>query len=123
MVRRTHLPVFDGWHDHVPGTLTWLQAWYSMQCDGDWEHGHGVSIETLDNPGWRVRIDLAGTAARDRPLDPIESHRSEHDWLVVRLDGSTFEAACGPLNLGEALHTFRLWAEGPPAPVDDDEPP
>jgi hypothetical protein len=31
--------------------LPWLQGWYATQCDGDWEHEYGVSIETLDNPG------------------------------------------------------------------------
>jgi hypothetical protein len=26
-----------------------IQKWYSRQCDGDREHGWGVSISTLDN--------------------------------------------------------------------------
>ncbi len=39
-----------------PGAaLSRLQRWYSAQCDGDWEHGLGVRIETLDNPGWMVQ--------------------------------------------------------------------
>jgi len=37
--------------------LTELQAWYVVQCDGDWEHTYGVKIETLDNPGWMLRVD------------------------------------------------------------------
>jgi hypothetical protein len=28
-----------------------LEAWYASRCDGEWEHGYGISIETLDNPG------------------------------------------------------------------------
>ncbi len=115
MVKRKHLPLTDDWDDHAPGTLTWLQAWYAMQCDGDWEHGYGVSIETLDNPGWSVRIELDGTAWAKQPFDRTETHRSEHDWLEVWKDGSELRAATGPVNLGEALHTFRLWVEGPPA--------
>jgi hypothetical protein len=51
-VDRRYLPMFDEFGDHAPGTLTWLQAWYAEQCDGDWEHQFGVSVETLDNPGW-----------------------------------------------------------------------
>ena len=34
--------------------LSWLQQWYSAHCDGEWEHGFGVTIATLDNPGWSV---------------------------------------------------------------------
>lgn len=38
--------------------LKWLENWYSSNCDGDWEHGYGIRIETLDNPVWAVRINL-----------------------------------------------------------------
>ena len=38
--------------------LLWLMQWRLDQCDNDWEHCHGVSIGTLDNPGWTLRIDL-----------------------------------------------------------------
>ncbi len=106
--------MYDQFDDHAPGTLTWLQAWYATQCDGDWEHGAGISIGTLDNPGWTVRIDLADTEASGRILDHIEIHRSEHDWVNLWVVDDRFEIACGPLNLGEALHEFRLWIEGPP---------
>jgi hypothetical protein len=41
--------------------ITRLQMWYLGQCDGSWEHQFGVRIETLDNPGWSVTIDLDGT--------------------------------------------------------------
>jgi Immunity protein 53 len=34
------------------GLLTQLQSWYVAQCNGDWEHTCGISIETVDNPGW-----------------------------------------------------------------------
>jgi len=30
--------------------------WYEGHCDGDWEHGFGPEIETIDNPGWRLKI-------------------------------------------------------------------
>jgi hypothetical protein len=117
-VERKYLPLSDDWDDHAPGTLTWLRAWYAMQCDGDWEHGYGVRIETLDNPGWHVSVELSETSVEDRDLEVSETNRSEHDWLTVRREGTTFHAYCGPLNLGEALHAFRVWADGPPAIAD-----
>jgi hypothetical protein len=36
--------------------LRQIQDWYKSQCNGEWEHSCGLSIETLDNPGWRVQI-------------------------------------------------------------------
>jgi len=41
--------------------LSELQKWYFAQCDGDWEHSYGVRIDTVDNPGWTLEIDLVGT--------------------------------------------------------------
>jgi Immunity protein 53 len=49
-----------------------LQDWYSAQCDGDWEHQQGVRIESLDNPGWALDIDLADTALADKPFTEVK---------------------------------------------------
>jgi hypothetical protein len=43
------------------GALERLQRWYLGECNGDWEHSYGVRIDTLDNPGWIVTIDLHET--------------------------------------------------------------
>jgi hypothetical protein len=34
----------------VIDVLGWLEQWYQQQCDDEWEHHYGVTIETLDNP-------------------------------------------------------------------------
>lgn len=39
----------------------WIQKWYQAQCNGDWEHSYGIIIETIDNPGWSITIDLETT--------------------------------------------------------------
>lgn len=93
----------------APGPLAWLQGWYTAQCDGDWEHQYGITIGTLDNPGWQVRVDLVGTSMHGVEMDRVEVHRDEHDWLVCWVENSVFESACGPTNLGEAVHEFRTW--------------
>ncbi|MEU0544681.1 immunity 53 family protein [Nocardia sp. NPDC005978] len=94
-------------HEHV---LDWLQSWYAAQCDGDWEHGWGVRIETLDNPGWLVEINLEQTDLEDQKYPRQQIDRSEHDWVHAWTAGQTFRLACGPRNLTEALALFRVWA-------------
>ncbi len=88
---------------------TWLQAWYVGECDGDWEHQYGIKIETLDNPGWSVTIDLVHTRLEDVDFVAQRVHRSEDDWYSMQVDSNVFRAAGGPLNLGELLHAFRVW--------------
>lgn len=101
--------------DEPPGALYWLQAWYAVQCNDEWEHGYGVSIETLDNPGWSVKIELRDTSLEGRAYEGVTVERGDHDWVRTWLAEGSFHAACGPLNLGEALNAFRRWVQEPSA--------
>ena len=49
--------------------LRGLQLCYLSRCDGDWEHSFGVVVETLDNPGWRLLVDLEGTGLEAKPFE------------------------------------------------------
>jgi len=92
-------------------SLERLEKWYSSQCNGDWEHQYGVNIGTLDNPGWRVTIDLTGTKAENEILDRRKLERSENDWLQYWIESRKFNAACGPKNLSEIINIFCEWFE------------
>ena len=89
-----------------------LQRWYLSQCDGEWEHRYGVQIQTLDNPGWMLDVDLVGTGLEDRPFppEPLEQ-RSETDWIHCRIENRQFRAAGGPTNLTEMIERFLAWAK------------
>ncbi|ARF56241.1 Imm53 family immunity protein [Streptomyces gilvosporeus] len=100
----------------MPGDpLSFLTAWYTDQCDGDWEHAYGIRIETLDNPGWSVELDLEETALHGATLDRTETAESaesaERDsWIQAWSDGSVFHLRCGPADLGAAVERFRDFA-------------
>lgn len=101
----------DDWNPEPPGSLVWLQAWYAAHCDGEWEHDTGIRMATLDNPGWRLSINLIGTDLAEAPYERTDVERGDHDWLQTWVADGAFEAACGPLNLGEAIYMFRLHAD------------
>ena len=90
--------------------LVRLQDWYLANCDGEWEHKYGVTIESLDNPGWRVTIDLTGTPLDGRDFEDVEIVRNDRDWLDCHVQDTKFVAGCGPRNLPELLTTFLDWA-------------
>lgn len=92
-------------------SLKWLQEWYSKNCDGYWEHSYGVKIDTLDNPGWSVVIDIRETKLADRPFDLVSRDGSETDWILCRVVEGKFLGDGGPLNLEEILEKFRAWVE------------
>jgi len=90
--------------------LTWLQNWYRQWCDGDWEHSYGITISTLDNPGWSVDIDLIDTDLESKHFEAVKLERSELDWVHCSLQEGVFKGRGGPLNLKEILQIFHRWA-------------
>jgi Immunity protein 53 len=91
-----------------------LEVWYARSCDGDWEHSFGVTIETLDNPGWAVRIDLAETALAGRSFEAVRIDRAPDDWLHCAVEADVFKGYGGPGNLHEILDAFARWAQVEP---------
>jgi hypothetical protein len=91
--------------------LDWLGEWYLRHANGDWEHRHGIKVGTIDNPGWRVQICLAETSLSTKSFDKVEIERSDNDWTHCWIANQTFEIACGPMNLNQALGIFRNWVE------------
>ena len=101
-------------------TLQRLQAWFEKHCDGEWEHHHGVSIRSCDNPGWWVKIDLAGTRLEGQSFTPLQRGKvasldPRPPWLHCFVEGGVFNGAGDPSTLEEILEAFLAWAEaGPP---------
>ena len=58
-----------------------LQDWYLAQCDEDWEHSYGVKIDTLDNPGWLIDVDLKDTSLEFRPFDDPNPENQARDYV------------------------------------------
>lgn len=96
--------------------LAELQDWYRSQCDGDWEHSEGISIDTLDNPGWEIEISLQGTELEWRSF-PEHSYgvgknadTSGDDWLSCKVEEKVFKGFGGPYKLEEMIKIFLDWS-------------
>ena len=89
--------------------IEWLMAWYESHCNGDWEHQYGVHINTLDNPGWALDVDLAETPDAERVIPSEMVERSESDWVFVEVKDAKFLARGGPRNLGEMILRFKAF--------------
>ncbi|HEY5405991.1 MAG TPA: immunity 53 family protein [Ginsengibacter sp.] len=85
--------------------LTRLQNWYLTNCDGDWEHSYEISINTLDNPGWAIKIDLSDTCLQDLHYDK-QIDNGIFDWLFIKVTGKVLEASGDPAKLTTILTIF-----------------
>ncbi len=91
-------------------SLPELQRWYLSNCDGDWEHSYGVTINTLDNTGWALNIELSETPLEDIDFENVQIKRTENDWVDCKVEDYLFKGQCSPENLEELIKTFIVWA-------------
>ena len=83
-----------------------IENCFKQRCDGDWEHQGGISIETLDNPGWCVKVEYSDLEhSVDVTVEEKSIRRSDIDFITFTYDGSpeTLTIVCGVSNLSEAL--------------------
>ena len=66
--------------------LNWIEQWYQSNCsNSSWENIYGITICTIDNPGWMVKIELMETPFEKKTFDNIfiehNNYNGEH-WDV-----------------------------------------
>lgn len=91
--------------------LKWLQEWYNQNCDGWWEHLYGVIIETLDNPGWHVKIELHGTNYVDLQSEELKWDKGDDDWLKCSISRGVFDGCGDSMKLEMIIEIFKKWIE------------
>ncbi len=71
-----------------------------------------IKIETLDNPGWHIDIDLSSTEVENKPFQEIyQDFENDISWLHCKVTNKIFSAACSPDNLVTVLEIFKCWIE------------
>jgi hypothetical protein len=90
--------------------LTWLNNWYISNCDGDWEHQYGVHVDTLDNPGWWLKVDILDTPHEGKMLK-VKVLNTSTDWYTINCDGEKFEAWGDPTKLPTLITMFKHLVE------------
>lgn len=96
--------------------LTEISNWYARHCNGEWEHHHGISIQSTDNPGWWVKIDLTGTPLATREFAvftegiDVGGHPIAARWLSCSVSDGLWNGAGDETRLEELLTRFLAWA-------------
>ncbi len=94
----------------------WLLSWYAAQCNGEWEHTYGIRIESLDNPGFIIEIDLRETDLEGRTFAYVEfgdgawTDEPQEHWYHCQVKDGVFVGAGGIYSLMTIINVFRHWA-------------
>jgi hypothetical protein len=83
-----------------------IQEWYLSHCNGIWEHQSGIRIDTLDNPGWTVTIDLRGTELASAEWPEFRVDRGNGDWIFCWKENERFRGSGDPMKLNAILQYF-----------------
>lgn len=91
-----------------------LEHWFLLHCDGDWEHSYGITIDTLDNPGWRLAVDLTDTLLEDTDFPSMQlgdSMDKKNLWITCYKENNTFIGIGSIDSLEKMLSIFLDWAD------------
>ena len=97
--------------------LQWLQEWYLSNCDGEWEHGFGIKIESSDNPGWIVEISTINTTLEGVVLPYELIELSSSDWFGVELQDILFRGVGDASKLDFLISKFKELLADPPVVI------
>jgi len=93
-------------------SLRRLAYWYMKQCNGDWEHSYGFTIDTLDNPGVSVSIDLRDTSLESVPFEEKkEKYETSDEWMICMRTADKFEGRGAASRLEDIIDEFLRWAD------------
>lgn len=87
-------------------TLEWLEKWLIKQSDGNWEHGCGIQMKTLNNSGWSLEVELDGTDLF-LPDKEWELHESGDGWYGYEVYDNTFKSSGDPKKLNFLIQLFK----------------
>jgi hypothetical protein len=91
--------------------LQQLTRWYSEQCNGDWEHSYGFTIDTLDNPGVSLTVDLLETDLESVSFEEKkEQYESSDRWMICYRTKDKFFARGATCRLEDMIEEFLRWA-------------
>lgn len=87
-----------------------LDSYYKI-LDDDWKCDYGIEIETLDNPGWAVKIFLRGIGLHYQTFHKIEQIESHDDWICCNIENDVFKAYCDVSKLETIFVNFFEWID------------
>lgn len=91
--------------------LQWICEWFKENCDGDWEHQFGIKIQTIDNPGWNVTIDVSDTILEKLEIDYQFVETDDENWYGIKMIDGKFNAFGDPTKLEFLLNKFKELVE------------
>ena len=86
-----------------------LQTIISHFINGQWEHEEGVIIQTIDNPGWMIKVSLYGTFLQGCDFTEVEKELSTKEWYVCRVKNGYFEGFGSVNNLDNIVDVLYGW--------------
>ena len=91
----------------MKSTIDKIQNWYLNHCNLDWEHQNGIKIDTLDNPGWSVLVNLIDTEFENTKFI-LEIENGDSDWIKIKANDNLFMGVGDPSKLSTILEIFTL---------------
>lgn len=89
--------------------LPWIQSYYIQNYLKS--NDKVIDIYTVDNPGWRIKINLCGIGYETKTFKELSIDNGDDDWVFIKLKDDIFDGAGDKNKLFFMLSFFRDWCQ------------
>lgn len=87
--------------------LNWLSNWYKIECNGDWEHSYGTSIN-INSDTVFIEIDIEDTRFdKVTTMNEINQLLLTSDWINIKIYNQKFIGQGDRSKLNQIIEKFR----------------
>ena len=95
--------------------LIWLASWFGIRANHD---GPRITLQTLDNPGWILSVELPTLETKDEVIfsegavpSAANGNIGGNDWLECRIRSGRLVVAGDPTKLPKLFRAARDYLE------------
>jgi len=65
--------------------IAWFEKWYANQTYKNHGKNIEISINTIENAAWSIKVDLKNTDFKDKNVKIQENHKSKYNWYKAEI--------------------------------------
>ena len=87
--------------------IAWFEKWYANETYKNHGKKIEIKIETVENSGWKIYVDLKNTDFRRKDIEKEENYKTKYNWYKAEIKKNEFIGEGDFTKLSFLIRKFR----------------